>query len=172
MPPASSPGQRAATRDHIIARQAEPVGEHQPALDAAGLVAEPVVVMDAVNPLAAQFAIMGAAHEGGVLARHSLLIAIAVQSPGAHLILVQLAAVQQLMERMLVVIALGADGADRGLEILPGQRSFVEKGVRFDDVVHRATSIPSSPISQPAALASARSLELASSTGFELLICT
>ena len=110
------PGERAAPRDHVIAGKAEPVGENQPALDAARFLAEPVVVVDAVDPFAPQLAIMRAAHEGGVLARHRFLIAIAVERPGLHLPLVQLAAVQQLMERMLVVIALGADRADRGLE--------------------------------------------------------
>ena len=109
-------GQGAAARGHVVAREAERVGQHQPALDAAGFFAEAVVIVDAVNPFAAQFAIVHAAHEGGVLARHRLLIAVAVERPGGDLSLLQLAAVQQLMELVLVVIALGADGADRGFE--------------------------------------------------------
>ena len=58
------------------------------------------------------------------------LIAIAVERPGLHLSLVELAAMQQLMERVLVVIALGADRADRGLEFLGRQRRRADKVVR------------------------------------------
>jgi len=61
---------------------------------------------------------MAAAHQGGVLARHGGLIAVAVERPGLHLALVEFAAVQQLMEGMLVVIALGANGAKLLLEFL------------------------------------------------------
>ena len=127
--------------------------------------------MDAVNPFAAQLAVMHAAHEGGVLARHRLLIAIAVERPGLHLAFVQLAAMQHLMERMLVVIALLADGADRGLERLLRQgRRVVPLGRR--ELVHSVTSMPSAPISHPAAFTIARSFDEASSVGLELLMCT
>ena len=76
-----------------------------------------VVVEHAVHPLAAQLAVVHAAHQRGVLARHGRLVAVAVERPGLHLALVELAAVQQAMERMLVVVALGADRADGGLEL-------------------------------------------------------
>ena len=163
-------GKRAAPRDHIVARQAEAVGQDQPALDAAGLLAEAVVIVDAMDPFAAQLAIMHAADEGGVLARHRLLIAIAVERPGLHLALVELAAVQQLMKRMLVVIALGADGADRGLEF--GGRPERRKVVRGAASFIARTSMPSSPIVQPAARGARARSNAASSTGLELLMWT
>ena len=46
--------QRAALGDHIVAVEAEAVGQHQPTLDAAGLVVEAVVIEDAMHPFAAQ----------------------------------------------------------------------------------------------------------------------
>ncbi len=76
------------------------------------LVAEAVVVVNAVDPFAAQFAVVDAAHQGSVLARDGGLVAISVEGPGLNLSLIQLSAVQKLMERMLVVIALGSDGQD------------------------------------------------------------
>ena len=104
--------------DDVVAVEAEAVGQHEPALDAAGVVARAVVLEHAMDPVAAQLAVVDAADEGGVLARDGGLIAVAVERPGRDLALVQLAAVQELMERVLVVIALGADGLDRGLELL------------------------------------------------------
>ena len=81
---------------HIGAVEAEAVGQDQPAFDAALLLAEPVMIVDAADPFAAQFAVVGARHQRGVLARHGVLIAIAVERPGLHLALVHLAAMQHL----------------------------------------------------------------------------
>jgi hypothetical protein len=108
------------------------------------------VIVNAVNPFAAQFTIMHAAHEGGVLAWHRFLIAVTVQRPCGDLIPVEFAAMQKLMKDMLVVISLGADGADRRLEIVGRQRRDIAP-VDARDLVHRLTSMPSSPTSQPAA---------------------
>ena len=71
-----------------------------------------VVIEHAVHPFAPQLAVERAAHQGGVLARHARLVAVAVERPGLHLALVELAAVQEAMEGVLVVVALGADRAD------------------------------------------------------------
>ena len=128
-------GQGAFLGDHIGAVEAEAIGQNQPALDAAHFFAQPVVIVDARNPFAAQCAIVGARHQGGVLARHGVLIAIAVERPGLHLPLVHLAAMQHLMEHVLVVIALGADRADRG---------FNSSGVKNASVA--AVDISNSPI--------------------------
>ena len=104
----------------VVAVEAEAVGQHQPALDAAFLLAVAVVIEHAMHPFAAQLAVVEAADEGGVLARHRRLVAVAVERPGLHLRLLELAAVQHVMERMLVVVALGADRADRRLEVGDG----------------------------------------------------
>ena len=71
-----------------------------------GSSAEAVVIENAMRPFAAQLAIVDAADEGGVLARHRRLVAVAVERPGLHLRLVELAAVQHVMKGMQVVIAL------------------------------------------------------------------
>ena len=115
-------GQGALLRDDIGAVEAEPVGQDQPALDAARLISQAVVIVDARNPFAAQCAVVGARHQRGVLARHGVLIAIAVERPGLHLPLVHLAAMQHLVKNVFVVIALGADRADRGFEFLGRQQ--------------------------------------------------
>src|SRR5262249_33763722 len=99
----------------------EPVGQDQPALDAAFLLAEPVMVHDAMDPIAAKLAVVTTAHQRRVLPRHRRLIAVAVESPGLYLALVQLAAMQQLMKRMLVVVTLGADGAQLLLQFFGAQ---------------------------------------------------
>ena len=129
-----------------------------------------------MHPFAAQLAVVEAADQGGVLARHGRLVAVAVERPGLHLRLCQLAAVQQVMERMLVVIALGADGADRRLEFGNRHRllrfalgALTLQAYRFG---HRRTSMPSYPTSHPAPSMDLRAGEFSSSAGFELFICT
>ena len=109
--------QGAAHGDDVIAVEAEAVRQDEPALDAAHLLAVAVMIEQAVRPLAAQLAVIEAADEGRVLARDCRLVAVAIECPCLHLRLLQLAAVQHVMERMLVVIALGADGADGSLEV-------------------------------------------------------
>src|SRR5437867_3984737 len=71
-----------------------------------------------MDPLTPELPIMRPAHQCRILARHAGLVAIAIESPGLDLSRVELAAVQKLMEGMLVVIALDADGADSRFERL------------------------------------------------------
>ena len=101
-----------------------------------------VVLEHAMDPVAAQLAVEDAAHERGVLARHGRLIAVAVERPGGDLALVELAAVQKLMERVLVVVALGADGLDRRLEFLRAPKGAVHRASHAP-LAHRRISIPS-----------------------------
>jgi len=96
------------------------VGEDEPPLDAAHVVADAVMVDDAMQPLAAQFMIVAAPDQGRVLARDCRLVDVAVEGPGLHLALVEFAVVQKAMERMQVVIALGADGPQHRLKRLGG----------------------------------------------------
>jgi hypothetical protein len=83
---------------------------------------------------------------------------------------------EHVMERVEIVIALGANGADRGLELSDAHRRFaIAPDGRFlfkTNGRHRLTSIPSKPTSQPALSTTLRASEFSSSTGFELLMCT
>ena len=105
-------GERSVHGDDVGAVEAERIGEDEPALDAAFLAVAPVVIEHAVHPFAPQVAIVRPAHQGGVLARHGRLVAVAVERPGLHLAFVELAAVEEAMEGMLVVVALGANLTD------------------------------------------------------------
>src|SRR5690606_27191902 len=91
---------------------------------------------------------------------HRCLVAVAIERPGLHLAFVELAGMEEAVERVLVVIALGADRTDLLLELLWRHR-----------LRHRMTSMPSWAISQPAASTQFRSGEPWRSAGFELLIC-
>src|SRR5690606_16028077 len=77
-----------------------------------------------------------------------------------HLAFVELAGMEEAVERVLVVVTLGADRADLLLELFWRQRSR-----------HKMTSMPSRAISHPAASTQARSGEPCRNTGFELLMC-
>ncbi len=123
-----------------------------------------VMIGDAVQPLAAQFAILAARDQGRILARDRRLIDEAVERPGLHLALVELAVVQKAVERMQVVIAHRADGAQRRLERVGGH------GFRWRMDVHEEISIPSNAISQPAAFTFASSGDPSMRIGFELLM--
>src|SRR5690606_20194722 len=145
---------------YVVTVEAEPIRQDEPPLDPAFLLTAAVMVENAVNPLAAQLAIGRAAHQGGILPRHRGLVAVPVERPCLHLALVELARVKQAVERVLVVVALGADGADLPLELFGRHRAH-----------HRRTSMPSWAISQPAASIQARSGEPRLRAGFELLMC-
>ena len=96
----------------------------QDGVDIAVRVADIVVAGNDYAPgeraakIAAQLAVVRPAHQGRILARHAGLVAVAVERPGLHLALVELAAVQQLMERMQIVIARRPDVAQRRLQFL------------------------------------------------------
>jgi hypothetical protein len=76
------------------------------------------MVEDAFDPVAAELAVGGAGQQCGILAGHRRLIAIAVQRPSLHLAFIQRTGMQQMMEWMLIVVALGPHGADVGLQFL------------------------------------------------------
>jgi hypothetical protein len=81
---------------------------------------------------------------------------------------------QHVMERMLVVVALGAHGADRGLKVGAAHRlvrfALGAHALKADGLGHRRTSKPSYPTSQPAPSIVLRAIEFSSSAGFELLM--
>ena len=118
-----------------------------------------VMIEDAMRPLAPQLPVGDARDQGGVLARHGGLVAVAVERPRLHLPLVELTAMQQRVERVQIVIAHRADGANLGFQLSWGQQAG-----------HRLSSMPSKATSQPWRFTSARSGERSRSTGLELLI--
>src|SRR5262249_31648962 len=97
--------------------------------------------------------------DGGVLHRDDRLVEIAVQRPGLDLAAVQLAAMQQGMERVQIVVTLRADGAQSGFQLF-----------RAHQLGHSEILMPSSATSQPCAAASACSGEPSSSTGLVVLM--
>ena len=103
---------------HIGAVEPEPFGQLQPALDAAFGAEIAVMVLDPVPPFEPDAAVAEARDHHGVLDRNRALVIIAVQRPGLHLSLVQLAAVQQPVKRMQIVIARRADLAQRRFQFL------------------------------------------------------
>ena len=70
-----------------------------------------VVVLDAVSPFDPCGAVAEAGDHHRILERDRALVIIAVQRPGPDLHAVQPALLQADLERMLVVVALRADGA-------------------------------------------------------------
>ena len=147
--------QDAFGRFHVGRVEAEAFGQLEPALDAALGADIAVMVLDAVAPFQPRGAVAEARDHHRVLDRDRALVIVAVQRPGLHLALVELAAVQQLMERMQAVIARRADMAQRRLQLL----GAVERDVLADRErghssqgrgIHSTISVPSAGICQPA----------------------
>src|SRR5262245_64692476 len=130
-----------------------------------------VMIQEPVHPRAAQLAVGHPAHERGILARHGGLIAVAVECPGLNLALVQLAPVEQAVEGVLVVVALGSNLADRRLERF-GCHGLAHHGLAHHGLAQSAISMPSQAISQPAASTVARSGLSSRRAGLELFMCT
>src|SRR5213075_2357580 len=85
-----------------------------------------------------------------------------------HFGLRQGAAGHPVMEGMPIVIALGTDLPQHGLELAVGQAT----SGRVAEIAQNSISIPSPATSQPAALTAACSAEFSSRTGLVLLIWT
>src|ERR1700722_20206573 len=174
-------GQDAFGGFHIGAVEPEALGQLQPALDAALGAEVAVMVFYSVPPFQPDAAVAEARDHHRVLQRNRALVKIAVQRPGLYLSLVQLAAMQQPVKRMQVVIAGRADVAERRFQLAgtvqrdalaerkgrhPVQGRCVQ-GLGIQSVI----SVPSAGICQPARSAILRSAESRSSAGLELLIC-
>src|SRR5690606_38471116 len=101
-----------------------------------------------------------------VLRGDGCLIIVAVECPCLDLRARQLPVVQQAVERVMDVIALRPDGAQLSFQPVGGHGA---RG-RWGCVGQSSKSSPSCATIHPAACASARSGESASSTGFELFI--
>src|SRR5438552_297588 len=178
--------QDAFGRFHIGAVEPEPLGQFEPALDAALTAGIAVVVLDPVPPFLPDAAVAKARDHDRILDRDRALVIVAVERPGLHLALVQFAAVQEAMERMQAVIARGADLAQRRLQLAGiverdalaeriGRHVLVFRALVFHALagygVQSTISVPSVANCQPARSASSRSGDAGSSAGLELLIC-
>jgi hypothetical protein len=102
----------------IGAVEPQSFGQLQPALDAALSAEIAVVILYPVPPFATYATIAETRDHHGILDRYRALVKVAVQRPGLHLPLVQLAAVQQPVKRVQIVIARGADLAQRRFQVL------------------------------------------------------
>ena len=142
--------------------EAEAVGQFQPALDAAVAWTAAVVVLDALAPFATQIGIVHAGQDGGVLDRDHRLVIVAVQCPGLHFAARAFPAMQPAVERVQVVVALGADRAQGRLKRRRIQQPVFRRGA------HRTISIPSYATSHPARSTAPRSGEPSMRTGFVL----
>src|SRR6202035_1989180 len=155
---------------HVRGVEPEAFGQLEPALDAALATGVSIMILDTVAPFHPDLAVAEARDHHCILQRNGGLIVVAVQRPGLHLAFVELAAVQEPMERMQAVIAGGADLAQRRLEF----GSAVERYTLADRErrhpcrwhhIHSTISVPSAPICQPAPSAILRSAESFSSAG-------
>src|SRR5215472_896341 len=152
----------------VDARQAGGFDQFEPLFDTAGtgVSAVAVVIDQAFAPRGAERGVIGAGEQGGVLARDVRLIVVAVEGPSLELAAAERAFVHQLMKRVLVVIALLADGVEAGDEL------FFGKWMAFLLVAHSVNSMPSEAISKPASRTARCSSEVASRMGLVLLMCT
>jgi len=113
-------GQNAFRRFDVSAVEPKPFRQLQPALDAAFGADIAVVIFNSVPPFQPDAAVAEARDHHGVLDGDRALVIIAVQRPGLYLPLVQLAAVQQPVKRMQIVIARSPDMAKSCFEFLRG----------------------------------------------------
>src|SRR5262249_19528016 len=130
--------QEPPTGGHIIAVEAEGIGQDEPPLDAALPRLVAVMIDDALAPDAAQLWILDPGHEGRILHRDTTLIIEAIQCPGLDLRAPQLAAVKPDVEGMPVVVALGTNGPEARLQFIWRQK-----------LAHNSISMPSWATSQP-----------------------
>src|SRR5882757_1210900 len=168
--------QNALGRFHIGAVEPESFGEFQPALDAALGADVAIMVLDAVPPFHPDAAVAKTRDHHRVLDRDRALIIIAVQRPGLHLALVELAAMQQAVKRMQAVIAGRADLAQGCFQFAGAVERYAlaDRQGRHSvggHHVHSTISVPSEGICQPAASAILRSADPCNKAGLELLIC-
>src|SRR5437763_8565329 len=150
--------QKPAQRGHVFTVKPEAIGQLEPARDAAVILALAIVIMQAASPLAPDRAIVAPRDQARILDRDHRLIIVAVERPGLHLALGALAAVQQPMKWMQAVIALRADVAQLGFQLVRRQQ------------LHKMISSPSVATSHPAASTWLRSREPSIRIGLVLLM--
>ena len=135
-----------------------------PFFDSAGARSVAIVVDDALAPRAPKRRIFAAREDDGILDGNNALVVIAVERPGLKLAVGQLAFVHHQMERMPVMVSLGADCLQPAFK-LSGRQQFLF--LHFNQSV---ISIPSQATSQPESLTVRRSVLSSSRIGFVLLM--
>src|SRR5690606_10527708 len=163
-------GENAFGRFYVIGIEAQAGGELEPALYAALAADVAVMIGDAVPPFDARGAVAEARDDHGVLYGDGALVVIAVERPGLHLPLVELAAMKQAVEGVQAVIARGADVAELGFEFVCRIKRGVGGNGEGRHGVHRVISIPSAGMVHPAASSARLSSESGLRAGFELLM--
>src|SRR5690242_2242455 len=151
-------GQEAAQRGDVVALEPEPVGELEPARNAAVALGIAVVIVQARAPLAPYARVLAAGDQACVLDRDHRLIVVAIERPSLDLALGAFPAVQQSVERMQAVITLRADVAQLGFQLFRRHQ------------FHRTISSPSAATSHPAAVTRSRSGEPSIRIGLVLLM--
>src|SRR4051794_36891080 len=106
------------------------------------------MILDAVPPFLPDAPVAETRDHHSVLDGYGALIIIAIESPGLHLALVELAAMQQPMKWMQAVIPRRADMTKRCLQFLGAveRRAFADRQRRHsvgDHDVHSVISVPS-----------------------------
>src|SRR5438477_12954942 len=96
-------------RNDVVAVEPEPVGQLEPARDAAIAFALAIMVHQTAPPLPAQGGLVAARDQARILHRDHRLVIVSVERPGLDLALRALTAVEQQMKRVQAVIAAGAD---------------------------------------------------------------
>ena len=89
---------------HLSTRQAHRLGEPQPRLDPAGILAVAVVIENALYPVAPHATVVAIGEDGGVLDGNADLVIEAVRHPAANLRRRGLARIQHHVERMVDVV--------------------------------------------------------------------
>src|ERR1039457_2307384 len=105
-------GQNSVAANGLFARESGGLDKLQPFLDSAGARAVAIMIDDALAPREAKRRIVGAREDRCVLDGNAALIGIAVQRPGLQLAAREFSFVHQQVERMLMVVALLANGAE------------------------------------------------------------
>src|SRR6202030_4478377 len=101
-------GQQLLHALHLHTRTAPRLGEPQPRLDAAGILAVAVVIENALYPVAAHAAIVAVGENGGVLDGNADLVIEAIRHPAANLRRGRPAGIQHHVERVEDVVGAAA----------------------------------------------------------------
>src|SRR5215467_589396 len=133
-------GKDAFANDRLHARKARCFHELEPFFEAARNLGGAVLIKNAFAPGNAKRVVLAAGKNGGVFDGDVTLIVVAIERPSLELASRELSIVHQLMKRVLVVIALFADGVKASDEI-----GFGEYGpfCAFERAGHNSISIPS-----------------------------
>ena len=127
-----------------VAIETRGLRELNPFFDAAGARAVAIVIDDALAPGAAEGRIVAAREDDGVLDGNDALVVVAIERPGLQLAARQFAFVHQQVERMLVVVALGADGSQALFEFGGRQQFCCSDRQSVISIPSQATSQPDS----------------------------